>query len=849
MAQTRTTAIKTILQDLGVLDRAGTVSSNDSTTVGTRYDAGVSALSTRDVITIADPVNGIPDDAFLPLVAWMVQECAPSFHQERNAEVQVAAEGWLRAIAREGFSVGGTTANRLAAEVLRMLGRLAPDEAPSTKDEAFITARTTDAINDLYARDIIAYSSAGSIVAATFNPLAAYVAQIVAPKFGKETDPAALATFERWLAATTRFANTTSTVAEGVIADVLISLGRLGLGELPSTKDKTLVSTRIDNALASLSARDVITLANQAAITTTHANAITNFIIQETAPKFGKSPDVEAKAHAEAELRRIARLGYSVGGTIDARLGAEVLRMLGRLQPDEAPSTAEAAFVSGRLTDAINDLYQRDIIAFSSAGAITNPSFDALARFVAELVAPKFGRPSDPEVMAAAEAALRRIARLGYTVGGTTAARLGAEVLRLLGRLAPDEAPSAAEAAFIATPITDAINDLYLRDLIAFSTAGAITNPSFDALANYVAELVAPKFGRQTDPNAMAAAEAQLRRIARLGYSVGGTTAARLGAEVLRQLGRLAPDEAPSTAEAAFVALHITDAINDLYQRDVIAYSAAADITAPTFDALKAYVAELVAPKFGRATDPQVMALHEAALRRITRRGYTVGGTIAARLGAEVLRMLGRLQVDEAPSTAEATAIAAPITDAITDLYQRDVIAFSSAAAITATSFDALASYVAELVAPRFGRPTEPKAMAAAEQALFAIARQTYTVGSTVAAKLAARILRGLEHIGPTGAPSSRETTLITGKVIDALNDLDRRGVIFISDVEDVSNVGAFDALADYMVAVLLPEFGSEGMAGRLGPLSTVKRRDAEQRLRRIGAEAPGYGMLVGTYF
>lgn len=187
MAKTRTQAIAAVLQDLGVLGRNAAVTSDDTTTVQTRFDAGVAMLSTRDVITIADPVSGIPDDAFLPLVAWLVQECAPAFHQERDVKAQAMAEADLRRIARRTYTVGTTVAAKLAARIMRGLNRIGPDEAPSTTEVTLISAKMVDSIADLDQRHVI---SLGDVESASdlgaFDAFADYMVAELLPEFGAE---------------------------------------------------------------------------------------------------------------------------------------------------------------------------------------------------------------------------------------------------------------------------------------------------------------------------------------------------------------------------------------------------------------------------------------------------------------------------------------------------------------------------------------------------------------------------------------------------------------------------------------------------------------------------------------
>lgn len=220
---------------------------------------------------------------------------------------------------------------------------------------------------------------------------------------------------------------------------------------------------------------------------------------------------------------------------------------------------------------------------------------------------------------------------------------------------------------------------------------------------------------------------------------------------------------------------------------------------------------------------------------------------------AEVLTDLDVLDRSGNVNTADSTKVQTRFdaaTGSLGTFERNDVIIIADPVnAIPDGAFLPLVAWLVEECRPAFHQPRDVQAQARAEAMLRRVARRTYTVGTTVAAKLAARILRGLQRIAADEAPSATEVALIGDKMVDAIADLDHRSVIALGDVEDVADLGAFDAFADYMIGLLMPEFGQEGMAGRLGPLSTLKRDNAERRLRKIGAETPTYSTLVAAYF
>jgi hypothetical protein len=217
---------------------------------------------------------------------------------------------------------------------------------------------------------------------------------------------------------------------------------------------------------------------------------------------------------------------------------------------------------------------------------------------------------------------------------------------------------------------------------------------------------------------------------------------------------------------------------------------------------------------------------------------------------AAVLEDLDVLDRSGNVNTADSAKVQTRFDAGVELLERNDVIVIADPVnAIPDDAFLPLVAWLVEECRRTFHQTRDDAAMARAEAMLRRIARRTYTVGDTVAEKLAARIMRGLQRIGADEAPSATEVALIGDKMVDAIADLEHRSVISLGDVEDVADLGAFDAFADYMIGLLMPEFGQEGMAGRLGPLSTIKRDNAERRLRKIGADQPTYQPLVAAYF
>src|SRR5206468_12856104 len=113
----------------------------------------------------------IPDALFLPLVSWLVQECANLFHKERNETKATDALNGLRSLARRAISAPSTTADKFGAAVLRALKLLATAENPSATDLLSVSRRMVGILADLSRRDIITIASQSAIADAEFEPL------------------------------------------------------------------------------------------------------------------------------------------------------------------------------------------------------------------------------------------------------------------------------------------------------------------------------------------------------------------------------------------------------------------------------------------------------------------------------------------------------------------------------------------------------------------------------------------------------------------------------------------------------------------------------------------------------
>lgn len=104
-------------------------------------------------------------------------------------------------------------------------------------------------------------------------------------------------------------------------------------------------------------------------------------------------------------------------------------------------------------------------------------------------------------------------------------------------------------------------------------------------------------------------------------------------------------------------------------------------------------------------------------------------------------------------------------------------------------------------------------------------------------------VRRALQLLGAFAAgqePSAEDVEAVEGYVPSKLDELRRRGIIYVPDVEDIDNA-AVHWLAMLVAQDAAPEFGV-GMDATAISL-------AEQRLRSIGAGRPTYARMQGVYF
>jgi hypothetical protein len=198
---------------------------------------------------------------------------------------------------------------------------------------------------------------------------------------------------------------------------------------------------------------------------------------------------------------------------------------------------------------------------------------------------------------------------------------------------------------------------------------------------------------------------------------------------------------------------------------------------------------------------------------------------------SHVLEDLGVIGAGETAATEDSTAVSNRIAAVVADLSTRRIVTIADTNAIAAAVFPGLVRILAEDVAPKFGRATDLKAIAAAEALLGAVARLDRTAGT---GSLALAVLEQLQIWG--AASAALDVTAVSGRLASILADLAARNIIYIISVDDVPDA-ALPHVTRYAAASLAPK-----------PLYDVMR-EAERVLRIQGASLSSGAPLVADYF
>ena len=100
-----------------------------------------------------------------------------------------------------------------------------------------------------------------------------------------------------------------------------------------------------------------------------------------------------------------------------SELITETLQELGALGAGQTASAEDTAAVDARVQPLLDDLAARNVVYIGGSDAIDESVFSHLVQILAQLCAPKFGAPMDPNAIAYAEKNLRTISRINRGTG------------------------------------------------------------------------------------------------------------------------------------------------------------------------------------------------------------------------------------------------------------------------------------------------------------------------------------------------------------------------------------------------------------------------------------------------
>lgn len=99
-------------------------------------------------------------------------------------------------------------------------------------------------------------------------------------------------------------------------------------------------------------------------------------------------------------------------------LTTAVLEELGAVGSGQTAAAEDTAAVVAKITPSLIELATRNVIYIPDSNDIDDAAFNYLVAYLAEVCAPKFGRPTNQGAKQAAEDMLRTIARIGRGTGG-----------------------------------------------------------------------------------------------------------------------------------------------------------------------------------------------------------------------------------------------------------------------------------------------------------------------------------------------------------------------------------------------------------------------------------------------
>lgn len=286
------------------------------------------------------------------------------------------------------------TQAQLINSVLEDLSAIGIGETAASADTTLITTRYTTAVADLSKRRIYTVADLNAIADEAFPHLVRIVAELCAPAFGRDTKVDLITASEAALSDLTRLSRTSSYAATTIeVLDRLAAAGKLN----PAI-DATVVVARTTEVLADLSARRVVTFANEAAVSAAARPHVALLVAAKCADGAFPPAMLEAAVDALAAVARYAATGLtkSVLEQLDTWGGGSL--------------TVDATLVTARIQGWLDDLSGRGILTATEEADIPSAAMPHLIRWAAAQLAPKPAL----DVMELAERRMREQTRRGY---------------------------------------------------------------------------------------------------------------------------------------------------------------------------------------------------------------------------------------------------------------------------------------------------------------------------------------------------------------------------------------------------------------------------------------------------
>jgi hypothetical protein len=289
--------IREALAELEVLDASNTVASEDSTKVSARLAGIVGDLIQRRLVASLS-LSAIPDEIFPALVTITAQRSAELYGKPVDQKRLEEAENRLREITR--LSRAGTSPLiNLVLERLEAVGA-----GSDAIDYAAVNNYVGPVLADLGVRRIASIANEAAITAAQYP----HVVTILAAK--ASNFPALVVQVAEAEAKLLEADRLNRSVSTPLIRGVLQQLAVWGGGV--AAIDVTAVSDSLTGILASLSARNVIYIADVSSVPDAALPALTRLVAAWLAPK----PMGEVIMQSERELRTLQRIGKGTGAML-----------------------------------------------------------------------------------------------------------------------------------------------------------------------------------------------------------------------------------------------------------------------------------------------------------------------------------------------------------------------------------------------------------------------------------------------------------------------------------------------------------------------------------------------------